>query len=177
MQTQVGLPEWERGSNQLVRQVHRSQLECAGFFVQFVCGSLWHPNRGHRWSGKQLLCTPLPAAAWEGAVQPLQALCPEGSCVWGCGGGDSSVSWGDLATSFLIREGIIRVVRQNTWNLDLFWPSVVHAHTFCLFPGLWRGEAVCPCERLLLSLSHRHCSFLVLLLSARLTSFPNKLKG
>lgn len=84
---------------------------------------------------------------------------------------------GDLATSFLIREGIIRVVRQNTWNLDLFWPSVVHAHTFRLFPGLCRGEAVCPCERLLLSLSHRHCSFLVLLLSARLTSFPNKLKG
>lgn len=138
MQTQAGLREWERGRNQLVRH-HRSQPECADFLCSlFVGGSFLHPNHGHGWSGRQLLCTPLSAAAWEGVLQPLQATCPEGSCVWGRGGGDSSVSWGrsghEVPDTFylLSRERITRAVRQNTWNLGLFWSSVVCAHTFPL---------------------------------------------
>lgn len=57
---------------------------------------------------------------------------------------------GDLATSFLIPllsgEGSIRVVRQNTWNLGLFWSSVVCAHAFPLSQGCAGGKQCAPVD-------------------------------
>lgn len=139
---------WERGRNQLVR--HRgSQLERAafvGFFlVQFVCGSLLHPNHGHRWSGKQLLCTPPLCCSLGGSFLQHHVL---KAAVFEDVVEGTALSWGQSGhqlpdTCYLLsREGIIRVVRQNTWDLDLFWSSVVRAHTFPLFQGC-AGQKQC----------------------------------
>lgn len=152
MQTQVGLREWERGRNQLARH-HRSQLERADSFCA-VC--LWLP----------FASKPRPKVIREAA-----SLHPPLCCSWGrsFAAFASSVSWRQLClgtwwrgqlcflggetghelpdSSYLLSgEGNIRVVRQNTWNLGLFWSSVVCAHAFPLSQGCAGGKQRAPVE-------------------------------
>lgn len=103
-----------------------------------------------------------------------------GKAVQEPGGEESSVSWGDLAASFLIdgvyllsRVGVLRLARQNTLSFQVIsgLSISVLAHAFPFPEGCSVGKQLPFHKRLLLSLSQtahlcKPSCFLVLLLQA-----------
>lgn len=128
----------------------RSQLERADFFVQFVCGYFLHPNHGQGDQGSSFSASPSLLQLGKEFCslckhRVLKAAVPgdkvEGTALFL--GGESGHKLPD-PYYLLSREGIIKVVRQNTWNLGLFWSSVVRALTFPLSQGCAGGKQCAP---------------------------------